>query len=62
VSERVSDQVLRNILADMDESDRLKTLTNRELVEDYLCDESDLAVEEMLTRLWPEWVAREVGH
>lgn len=62
MSAKVPDQVLENILIELDEMDRVRTLTNRQLVEEYLVSESDVAVEEMMTRLWPEWAEREVGH
>lgn len=62
MSTKVPDQVLENILIELDEMDRVRTLTNRQLVEEYLVSESDVAVEEMMTRLWPGWAEREIGH
>ena len=59
----VSDSTLERILCEIEEMDRMRTLTNRELVEEYLICESDVAIEEMLTRLWPGWADRDgVGH
>ena len=58
----VTDPVLEKILLEIEEMDRMKTLTNRQLVEEYLAASSDVAIEEMLSRLWPEWAEREIGH
>jgi hypothetical protein len=56
------DHVLENLLADMEEHARLKTLTNEELVMECLeHDQTDCAVvDEMCDRLWPKWA--EEGH
>ena len=58
-----TDPALERILFEIDEMDWLRTMTNRELCEEYLASESDVAIEEMLCRLWPGWADRnEVGH
>ena len=61
-SKEIPDQVLRNILAEMDEHKRLKTLTNEELVMECIQDPyTDCpVVEEMCRRLLPNWA--EEGH
>jgi hypothetical protein len=39
------------------EADRLKSLSNEDLVKEYLISEdAELITNEMCTRLWPEWV------
>ena len=54
---KIPDFVLQNILDALDESDRLKALTNEELVMECLQDPSTdcPVVEEMMDRLWPGW-------
>ncbi len=58
----VHPQVLQNILDDLDESERLKTLSNEDLVRQWVVEESDLVVEEMASRLFPGWANEERGH
>jgi hypothetical protein len=60
----VSDQVLETILHNIDEGDRLKGLSNEELIREYLKltedDDQDLHVEAMFDRLWPGWIEAEL--
>ena len=58
----VPDHVLQNIIADLEEHARLKTLTNEELVMECISQvETDCAVvDEMRDRLFPKWA--EDGH
>ena len=61
-SPNFSDEVVQNILADMVEHARLKTLSNEELVMECL-KEAETAipvVEEMMDRLFPGWA--DEGH
>lgn len=54
----VSDHVLRNILHDIDEGNRLRGLSNEDLVREYLKlgeQDDELHVTEMMNRVWPEW-------
>lgn len=56
-------QVLESILADMDESVRLKQLSNAELVREYFESEDDeLIVLEAMQRLDPGILKAERGH
>lgn len=58
------DHVLEGIADSIDEMLRLETLTNEELVTEYLklTDDQDdkLHTNEMCTRLWPGWENSEV--
>lgn len=54
----VPDHVLQTILNEIDEGDRLKRLSNEDLVREYLKlgeRDDELHVNEMMNRLWPEW-------
>lgn len=55
----VPDYVARNILVAIAEGERLRLLSNEDLVREYLkltSDQDDeLHTNEMCSRLWPEW-------
>jgi len=54
MNEPVSNTVLRDLIADLEEGQRLKMLTNEELVEAYFeSDDDELVVMEMILRLSP---------
>jgi hypothetical protein len=54
MNQPVSNTVLRDLIADLEEGIRLKTLTNEELVNEYFVAEDDeLIVMEMCKRLSP---------
>lgn len=57
----VSDLIIEGLYDDMVEGERLKTLTNKELVLEYVMSESDIVIDEMLTRLDSEW-GKETEH
>ena len=58
------DHVPKNILSAIGEDKRLQSLSNEELVREYLKlgsdDDSDLHTEEMCTRLFPAWAEIEL--
>lgn len=56
--------VLENILSAIGEDKRLQSLSNEELVREYLARDSEVDDEpytsEMCNRLWPEWAEIEL--
>jgi hypothetical protein len=59
----LSPQTLESILADIDESERLHTLTNKELVRAFFeAEDDELIVLEMVQRLDPSILKAEQGH
>jgi hypothetical protein len=64
MNEPIPDRVLENILAELDESARLKKLSNEELVMECIQHaHTDCAiVDEMCDRLFPNWCGEEKGH
>lgn len=59
----ISDETAKNILDSIQESERLRQLSNEELVRLYLRtpeDQTELIGEEMCSRVWPEWETAEL--
>lgn len=53
------DHLMKSILTEMDEVERLQSLSNEELVTEYLRltgdQETELHINAMMERLFPEW-------
>jgi hypothetical protein len=64
MNERIPDHVFESIIADMEEGERLKTLSSRELVQEFFMagDDDDLITDEMAHRLDPNCMKEVKGH
>lgn len=59
MSTNVPDHVLEGIADSIEEMKRLRTLSNEDLIKEYLRltgdQDDELHTNEMCSRLWPEW-------
>ena len=61
MKDKLKQEIAENLLIVLDAKERLRSLSNEELVKEcLLTDAADyLTVEEMMTRLWPDWAKEE---